>query len=225
MEEKFQDVCLIDTLRAHGYKVDYASDGPFCAIQDGSTFLEPFGSLDKQVLFSSFTRRGIYNHEWLMQMRCKEDSRSDDMEPDCDGCQWPVRLDHRSALHRLEEGRRRVGINQSNKRHAWETACTYRTQSPLLYYEEMAVWLIDPTQRTGVFVTQGSPGGGSDLAGGSLQGLPAHLSKEVVHGLGDLRSAVQLERVCRETRELVTSPDVWIDRHAGVLPAAAVDAN
>ena len=101
----------------------------------------------------------------------------------------------------------------------------YRTQSPLLYYEEMAVWLIDPTQCTGAFVTQGSPGGGSDLAGGSLQGLPAHLSKEVVHGLGDLRSAVQLERVCRETRELVTSPDVWIDRHAGVLPAAAVDAN
>ena len=116
-------------------------------------------------------------------------------------------------------------INQSNKRHAWETACTYRTQSPLLYYEEMAVWLIDPTQCAGVFVIQGSPGGGSDLAGGSLQGLPAHLSKEVVHGLGDLRSAVQLERVCRETRELVTSPDVWIGRHAGVLPAAAVDAN
>ena len=101
MEEKFQDVCLIDTLRAHGYKVDYASDGRFWAIQDGSTFLEPFGSLDKQVLFSSFTRRGIYNHEWLMQMRCKEDSRSDDMEPDCDGCQWPVRLDHRSALRRV----------------------------------------------------------------------------------------------------------------------------
>ncbi|OLP84293.1 Localization factor PodJL [Symbiodinium microadriaticum] len=42
VEQKFQDVCLIDTLRAHGYKVDYASDGPFWAIQDGSTFLEPF---------------------------------------------------------------------------------------------------------------------------------------------------------------------------------------
>ena len=52
-----------------------------------------------------------------------------------------------------------------------------------------------------------------------------HLTKEVVHRLGDVRSAVQLERVCRETRELVTSPDVWIDRHAGVLPAAAVDVN
>ena len=149
------------------------------------------------------------------------------MEPVCDGYQWPVHLDHRRALHRLEEGRWRAGNHQGNKRHAWETACTCCTQSPLLYYEEMCVWLIDPAQCTGVFVIQGSPGGGSDLAGGSVQSLPAHLTKEVVHRLGDVRSAVQLERVCRETRELVTSPDpdVWIDRRAGVLPAAAVDVN
>lgn len=55
MEEKFKDVCLIDTLRAHGYKLEYASDGPFWAIRDGSTFLEPFGSLDRQMLCSSLT--------------------------------------------------------------------------------------------------------------------------------------------------------------------------
>ena len=102
MEKKFQDVCLIDMLRAHGYKVGYASDGPFWAIQDGSTFLEPFRSLGKQILSGSVMRQDIYNHERLIPMCCKEDSRSDDMEPDCNGCQWPVHLDHRCTLHRVE---------------------------------------------------------------------------------------------------------------------------
>ena len=39
---KFVDVCLVDALRAHGFKVPYTKDGPFWAIADGSCFLSPW---------------------------------------------------------------------------------------------------------------------------------------------------------------------------------------
>ncbi len=39
--ERFQDVCLIDSLRAHGFKIPYIGDGPFWVIADGNRFLQP----------------------------------------------------------------------------------------------------------------------------------------------------------------------------------------
>ena len=44
-ERNYADVCLVDVLRAHGYKVDYEADGPFWAMQDGNRFLEAQGPL------------------------------------------------------------------------------------------------------------------------------------------------------------------------------------
>lgn len=36
---EYEEVCLIDVLRAHSFKIVYAEDGPFWAIQDGNRFL------------------------------------------------------------------------------------------------------------------------------------------------------------------------------------------
>ena len=48
---KYADVCLVDVLRAHGYKCEYEGDGPFWAQEDGNRFLRPFQQLgDKCVL-------------------------------------------------------------------------------------------------------------------------------------------------------------------------------
>ena len=47
-EESFRactDACLVDSLRALGYKVAYTSSGPFWAIKDGNRFLQPWGCL------------------------------------------------------------------------------------------------------------------------------------------------------------------------------------
>ena len=47
------DVCLIDVLRAHGYKCGYQADGPFWAMRDGNNFLEAFGPLGQRLLQAS----------------------------------------------------------------------------------------------------------------------------------------------------------------------------
>ena len=36
--ERFYDVCLVDVLRAHGFKVEYTWNGPFWAMKDRSGF-------------------------------------------------------------------------------------------------------------------------------------------------------------------------------------------
>ena len=43
LKPRFQNVCLIDTLRLLGAKVQYTSDGPFWALADGNKMLEPLG--------------------------------------------------------------------------------------------------------------------------------------------------------------------------------------
>ena len=43
--ERYEEVCLIDSLRAHRYKVQYTKDGPFWALADGNTFLQPWQNL------------------------------------------------------------------------------------------------------------------------------------------------------------------------------------
>eukprot|EP00959_Pyramimonas_sp_CCMP1952_P266762 5577108-Pyramimonas_sp.AAC.1 len=42
-EIPFKDVCLVDSFRAHRFKVPYVSDGPFWALKDGRAMLAPFG--------------------------------------------------------------------------------------------------------------------------------------------------------------------------------------
>ena len=44
-DDCFKDVCLVDALRAHGFKVPYTGDGPFWAIADGNRFLQPWQCL------------------------------------------------------------------------------------------------------------------------------------------------------------------------------------
>ena len=46
---RHHDVCLIDALRAHRFKVPYCEDGPFYAVQDGSKFLRPSKQLRPHV--------------------------------------------------------------------------------------------------------------------------------------------------------------------------------
>ena len=41
----FEEVCLIDAMRALGVKVSYPGDGPFWALKDGNHFLAPHGCL------------------------------------------------------------------------------------------------------------------------------------------------------------------------------------
>ena len=40
--ERFEEVCLINVLRAHGFKVPYTCHGPFFAMADGNGFLQPW---------------------------------------------------------------------------------------------------------------------------------------------------------------------------------------
>ena len=42
---RFHDVCLIDALRGHGFKIPYLGSGPYWAIADGTTMLRPHGHL------------------------------------------------------------------------------------------------------------------------------------------------------------------------------------
>ena len=42
---RLPDVCLIDALRAHGFKIPYSAPGPFRAMGDGDQFLKPWGRL------------------------------------------------------------------------------------------------------------------------------------------------------------------------------------
>ena len=39
------NVCLVDALRALGFKVPYARSGPFWAVEDGNAFLQPWQCL------------------------------------------------------------------------------------------------------------------------------------------------------------------------------------
>jgi hypothetical protein len=54
------DVCLVDSLRTLGFHVPYERSGPFFALADGNTFLEPFGRkltrvpLDRDLPLGSF---------------------------------------------------------------------------------------------------------------------------------------------------------------------------
>lgn len=38
-QKLYRDVCLVDVLRAHGFKIDYPGNGPFWALADGNVFL------------------------------------------------------------------------------------------------------------------------------------------------------------------------------------------
>jgi hypothetical protein len=49
--ERFREVCLIDSLRAHRYKVQYTADGPFWAMADGNKFLRPWQNLCRFHIF------------------------------------------------------------------------------------------------------------------------------------------------------------------------------
>lgn len=44
-EPPFTEVCLVDSLRALGFKVPYLGHGPFWAMQDGNAMLKPFQHL------------------------------------------------------------------------------------------------------------------------------------------------------------------------------------
>lgn len=52
-EQRCADVCLVDSLRAHRYKVPYSSNGPFWALKDGNYFLRPWQSLGDFDLYAS----------------------------------------------------------------------------------------------------------------------------------------------------------------------------
>ena len=52
--ERFREVCLIDSLRAHRYKVQYTADGPFWAMADGNKFLRPWQNLCRFHIFVFF---------------------------------------------------------------------------------------------------------------------------------------------------------------------------
>ena len=43
--ERYQNTCLIDSLRAMGLKVPYESDGPFWVLRDGNKLVAPLGHL------------------------------------------------------------------------------------------------------------------------------------------------------------------------------------
>ena len=43
---RYENCCLIDSLRSLGLKLDYVEDGPF-TIRQGNGWLENFGFLDK----------------------------------------------------------------------------------------------------------------------------------------------------------------------------------
>ena len=47
---QYHNVCLVDVLPAHGFKVEYVANGPFWAMQDGSKLLVPWQCLDSAVL-------------------------------------------------------------------------------------------------------------------------------------------------------------------------------
>ena len=47
-DKRYVDVCLVDVLRAHGYKCGYQADGPFWGMHDGNNFLEAYGPLGQQ---------------------------------------------------------------------------------------------------------------------------------------------------------------------------------
>lgn len=57
-EKPFEEVCLLDALRALGFAVNYFADGPFWALRDGNQFLKPFGCLvRKTTLGHCFAKR------------------------------------------------------------------------------------------------------------------------------------------------------------------------
>ena len=43
--KRYKEVCLVDSLRAHRYKVPYTKDGPFWAVADGNALLQPWQTL------------------------------------------------------------------------------------------------------------------------------------------------------------------------------------
>lgn len=46
VDDRYVEVCLVDALRAHRYKVPYTCNGPFWAMQDGNAFLSPWKQLE-----------------------------------------------------------------------------------------------------------------------------------------------------------------------------------
>lgn len=54
-QERYTDVCLVDSIRALGLKVPYLRSGPLWALKDGNELLKPWGRLgDSKVEIEGF---------------------------------------------------------------------------------------------------------------------------------------------------------------------------
>ncbi|CAE7208534.1 unnamed protein product [Symbiodinium microadriaticum] len=195
-DERHVDVCLVDVLRAYGYKCGYQADGPFWAMHDGNNFLAAYGKTVARATWSRLCTAA--DGQFILTMG-----------------------NHFIAL-RKKDGC--LEVNHGHRSHEWQSACRWQTGVPIGFSEDLGQRLIDPAACSGLFCieerdTDASLDAGADLAGGGLGSIPVHLIKDFVRNLGDLRSVAYFERACRETRDLVTAPDVWADRHAGILPA------
>eukprot|EP00439_Symbiodinium_sp_Y106_P019360 s234_g2.t1 len=137
-DERYRDVCLINVLRAHGYKCEYTADGPFWAMEDGNVFLKPFRYLDCHRSFDNVLREWSHLHTFHLccgVMARQSISRTSWQEiSTMDNGQFIMTLgDHFLALRKIEGI---LEINHGNKRHEWKSA------------------VIDPRACSGFFIIQ-----------------------------------------------------------------------
>ena len=59
-DKRYQNVCLVDSLRSLGVKLQYTADGPFWALSDGNAMLSAFGKVLRPADKKDLTKIGKY---------------------------------------------------------------------------------------------------------------------------------------------------------------------
>ncbi|CAE7800313.1 unnamed protein product [Symbiodinium sp. CCMP2592] len=192
--EKYLDVCLIDALRGHGHKCEYAADGPFWAMRDGNRFVNPLGKI-------------IRRTDWQHIVRSRD-------------AKFLVAADAHFMALRKQDGC--LQLNHTNRTHNWEAVQVDDIENPVSYSAEHG-WFLNPRLCTGFFAIEDAAVGGTsggDVLGGAWQDLPNHV--DVVTILGDLTSLARFDQTSTAAHRLVTDSVTWTGSSPGLINSQAV---
>ena len=185
---QYHDVCLVDVLRAHGFKVEYVANGPFWAMQDGSKFLVPWQCLDSTMLSLEGMSFFVQFHGFSWLFLAENDIRREVAAVDVEALEAGIAThgryilahnEHFVALRFLvDEG---WAINFTNKRHLWQP-CSFSSHpgsEPYHYSRRLGAWHINLAAFDGLFTIRERPLQdeshvlGPDASGGGKRGAPA----------------------------------------------------
>ena len=176
-QKLYRDVCLVDVLRAHGFKIDYPGNGPFWALADGNVFLSDWkylGHIIDLIILRAWLKCSRFPCHALRTWSINGYLRHE-VKPVADlsslgAGKFIAYQNHHFVAIRCFEGQWQ--INFGNKMHEWEAAF-WKDDGSAVYTKCKGGWYINAAQLESMFqivaidsVVDVTDGNEADVAGG-----------------------------------------------------------